>query len=334
MVAPGAFGVELFFVLSGMLITGILRDVKDQQNALRTFYVRRVLRIFPLYYGTLFFLFAILPLFITFDAGANRVAERQGWLWAHLANFPAAGWVWDDSSLFLVGHFWSLAVEEHFYLVWPWIIMYTPNRTHVFACAVLLLCGVGSRFANSFLGEAAPEILSWTTLTKIDGLATGSLIAIALRDKKWVQLIPTGRLFRFLLLAAACGFLAFFLLPRRWQGGYTPVAKESVAAFLFGLILLACLKLREGDASHRIITSRFLTSFGKYSYGIYVIHGVLRPLFLRVFDFVHYPVLSKTPLLALGLYYVAATSASFLLAYMSYQLFERHWLSLKRFFKY
>jgi peptidoglycan/LPS O-acetylase OafA/YrhL len=145
LVTPGAYGVELFFVLSGMLITGILLDSRDRARSLKSFYMRRLLRIFPLYYGALFVLFAILPHLISFDDGARAVAAKQGWLWAHLANVPTAGVVWDESSLFWVGHFWSLAVEERFYFLWPWIVFALPKRSCFGACVGLLLVGLGGR---------------------------------------------------------------------------------------------------------------------------------------------------------------------------------------------
>src|SRR5258706_11472560 len=122
----GWCGVDLFFVLSGFLITGILYDAKGAPGGLRNFYARRVLRIFPLYYGTLVVLFVILPLLAPGpNPGLEKVAQQQGWLWLYLSNF-AAVFIGDHTfagGLVQAGDFWALAIEEQFYLVWPLVVL-------------------------------------------------------------------------------------------------------------------------------------------------------------------------------------------------------------------
>lgn len=114
----GLYGVQLFFVLSGFLITKILLDSKKDPNYFRNSYMRRFLRIFPLYYGTLCVIFFVLPHIITFDEAAKNISSRQIWLWTYLSNasWLGAGGEWDSSSPFRIGHFWSLCVEEHYLL--------------------------------------------------------------------------------------------------------------------------------------------------------------------------------------------------------------------------
>jgi len=112
----GLYGVDLFFVLSGYLITGILHDSKGSSHALRNFYMRRVLRIFPLYCGVLLLLFHALRLAPSiYPPALEESARHQGWLWSYTANvFIALRGAW---ALPYVSHFWSLAIEEHFYLL-------------------------------------------------------------------------------------------------------------------------------------------------------------------------------------------------------------------------
>src|SRR3954466_6828035 len=142
----GWVGVNLFFVLSGFLITGILLDAKSSPRYFRNFYARRTLRIFPLYYGVLFVCFAILPLF----PGSNSadflaLRSRQGWLWTYCTNIKIVldgDWKFATPLLDL-GHFWSLAVEEHFYLVWPLLVFLLPTRALVKACiGVIVVAGL------------------------------------------------------------------------------------------------------------------------------------------------------------------------------------------------
>jgi peptidoglycan/LPS O-acetylase OafA/YrhL len=125
----GLTGVELFFLLSGFLITNILLDAKSSSTYFSTFFIRRFLRIFPLYYFALVVSFFFLPLFYTPDAAGQGVIEHQVWLWTYTSNlsfvFDIPPLTWDGSDNFPhFGHFWSLGVEEHFYLLWPIVIYY------------------------------------------------------------------------------------------------------------------------------------------------------------------------------------------------------------------
>src|SRR5207244_13039880 len=114
--AYGIVGVDLFFVLSGFLITGLLLDSKGAPGYFRNFYARRTLRIFPLYYAVLALLFLVLPLLVALPPPLEDARTHQVWLWTYTANFyiaAKASW-W---ALTYVSHFWSLAIEEHFYLL-------------------------------------------------------------------------------------------------------------------------------------------------------------------------------------------------------------------------
>src|SRR6202050_676720 len=112
----GTLGVDLFFVLSGFLITGILWDSKGDPRFFRNFYVRRTLRIFPLYYAVLAVLFLVLPQIpVLFPTALGESAKHQAWVWSYLTNVYVA--LRERWALPYVSHFWSLAVEEHFYLL-------------------------------------------------------------------------------------------------------------------------------------------------------------------------------------------------------------------------
>src|ERR1700689_1878053 len=124
----GTLGVDLFFVLSGFLITGILWDSKGDPQFFRNFYVRRTLRIFPLYYAVLAVLFVALPLVpALYPAPLAESAAHQQWVWTYATNFYLA--LKEQWALPYVSHFWSLAVEEHFYLAWPWVVLASSRTT-------------------------------------------------------------------------------------------------------------------------------------------------------------------------------------------------------------
>src|SRR5688500_14259012 len=194
-------GVDLFFVLSGFLITGILLDTRGSEKYFTTFYARRTLRIFPLYYLVLFLALVVLPNFpalhamLTAQEETGQVVMPAQWpYWLYLTNFAIAdrGWVhgWVDVA-------WSLAIEEQFYLVWPLVIWLCPPRVVAVLCAVIL---VAEPAARVFLRGAEEEpvlvlpiyVLTWF---RLDGLAMGALLALAQRRgllpllDRWVPVV-------------------------------------------------------------------------------------------------------------------------------------------------
>ena len=123
----GSYGVDLFFVLSGFLITGILYDARDRTSYFRNFYMRRFLRIFPLYYGVLALLFFVAPLIpLLQGATLDYLVKRQAWAWLYGVNIYTA--IRGEWALSFINHFWSLSIEEHFYLFWPLVVYGLARR--------------------------------------------------------------------------------------------------------------------------------------------------------------------------------------------------------------
>src|SRR5579871_5218869 len=117
----GSYGVELFFILSGFLITGILFDSRDQPGYFRNFYMRRLLRIFPLYYGVLVLMFFVAPhIALLRGPTLDFLVDRQAWAWLYAVNIYIARQ--GDWSFSYLDHFWSLSIEEHFYFFWPLVV--------------------------------------------------------------------------------------------------------------------------------------------------------------------------------------------------------------------
>ncbi|HZJ61945.1 MAG TPA: acyltransferase [Kofleriaceae bacterium] len=120
----GWVGVQLFFVLSGYLISGILLDTRGAPGYYRAFFGRRVLRIFPLYYGVLFLCLVLLPVLGLAPDALLADRRHSVWLWTYLINWAEPL----GAAIAVFPHFWSLAVEEQFYLVWPFVVSRTPPR--------------------------------------------------------------------------------------------------------------------------------------------------------------------------------------------------------------
>ena len=175
----GIWGVDLFFVLSGFLITGILYDSKGSPRYFRDFYVRRTLRIFPLYYGVLVILFLVLPaLPAPYPPALAESAHHQAWLWLYSSNVYLAihrAWV-----LPYVGHFWSLAVEEQFYLIWPLVVLSFGRRWLLRICVVVAVLALALRTGLSAAGagDVAQVVL---TPCRFDALCAGGFLALAVR---------------------------------------------------------------------------------------------------------------------------------------------------------
>ena len=149
----GAIGVRLFFVLSGFLITGILLRCRDDRPdgspgdrwfSLRQFYIRRFLRIFPLYYF-------VVTCAVILNYGCAR--SLLPWLLTYTLNVQLAiSGEWNEFS-----HFWSLAVEEHFYLAWPWVVLFVPRRWVGSAAVLLVLTGPANEADGEVKFESDPD---------------------------------------------------------------------------------------------------------------------------------------------------------------------------------
>lgn len=264
----GWIGVDIFFVLSGYLITGILLDARDAGGSGwasygRPFYMRRLLRIVPLAWTFLALLFVVAP--------ALGLTERvplaeQLWYWGFLSN----GWLGlRSSSAWMAAHFWSLAVEEQFYLVWPWVLLAIPRHRLNSVLRGLLLTAVMARVAVTAMGlpPQVGHVYQDLTITRMDGLVAGSLVALLARDA--TGLLPRRRGAAMWLVA--CGILFVLLqwyLPTK-KVGY--VFRYSAFAGCAASALVLLLSASQSSVS-RMLSARWLTWVGTRSYGVYVIH--------------------------------------------------------------
>ncbi len=332
----GWVGVDLFFVLSGFLITRILLATRTSPFFFRDFYMRRVLRIFPLTYGVLTVVLLLAPLVM--GAGAPPAGPSPLWLWLYASNiYPlvTGGWFNTPNVLGLnFGHFWSLGVEEQFYLLWPLIVRRTDPRNLPRLCGVLALCCICLRLLFVAAGISPNAIYTFTPC-RMDALLAGAWIAgFAANGGQLARGVPLARLLAGLSLAVLLGSMVL-TGNTFWPGRFMQTAGYSLLAILFAAVVVLAIAAPASSYGRRLLESRALTLFGKYSYGLYVLHGLLWPVFDRAgLSVESLAARLHSYLLAVVAHASIAAAVSMGAAILSWHLYESRFLRLKRYFNY
>jgi peptidoglycan/LPS O-acetylase OafA/YrhL len=329
----GWIGLEVFFVLSGYLITGILYDTKGTRHFFGTFYARRFLRIFPLYYGGLLVFVFVLTQISPLEAGETRTfLDRLGWYWAFLVNGLIAVHQRWNAAPYNTSHFWSLSLEEQYYLMWPAVVFFCERRRLV---TITVAAFFVSALLRALLLKAGFPGLSVFVFTpaRLDALAVGSFMAVAVRGAggfapflPWVRPVAVGSSSIILSLLIA----GHNLVP---SDKLVQLIGIPAIACLSGVLVMEVVTAPSGRLS-RWLSRPTLLFFGKYSYSIYLFHFPM-VLFL---DRLHFSAdnlagLMRSQAAAQLIFYVVAGSASVLCAFSTWHLYEKHFLRLKnRFF--
>ncbi len=321
----GWIGVQLFFVLSGFLITGILLDARDASDYYRSFFVRRVLRIFPLYYATLVVLFVLLPALGFLPSSVQRDPMVELSYWAYFSNWYGPFHQGPDP----VSHFWSLALEEQFYLLWPFVMHRRRAVWVMRLCLTIAAASLLLRVVMLLAGTPTQAIYTFL-VTRMDALALGGAAAAAFRVPSVASWTLNHR--RLLLGASLFSLVVGAAISR----GYSFTDPLTLSLGLTFLALAFALLVAAGVAADQLgpggwlgaLRWSFLRRVAKYSYAMYVLSVPLHFL------------VGKPALSALGLsasdsilvgftYIIAGTALSFLAAAASFHLFEVHFLNLK-----
>lgn len=309
-----AHAVRLFFVLSGYLLVGILLREQDEaarshchpRNLLRDFYVRRILRIWPAYYGAL--LLALLM-------GSEGVANTFAWHALFASNilfFAEQSW-----SPWVVAHLWTLSVEEQFYLVLPLVVLFLPRdrlRPLLIAC---IACAIAYRAVVGMTVGGTPDFYNLLPIASLDALGAGALLALIQHQRgriawkrllAWslplaivMDLLPLPEGFRFVVLAA-----------------YVPAMVAAVAGAESGI----------GGWAGTVLASRPIVALGRMSYGVYLYHLFVAAAFASGSKALGYPPLDLGPVKFIVLFCVTTAVAA-----ASWFVLERPALSLKRHFR-
>ncbi len=329
----GVHGVDLFFVLSGFLITGILLDTKDSPGYFRVFYARRTLRIFPLYYLYLALRLLVAPAlahhFHLAETPMLTPQQHGGYFWLYTANLLTA----IHSETVIQGglfHMWSLAVEEQFYLFWPLLVFFVRPKNLARVCAALIVLSFALRFYLVNTGEEA--MAASLTICRVDALAAGALIALAVRYKPFLARLPSAGI---LLIALASAGIIGRLATYGWEdthAGWVTVYGVTLAIMLSAGLVLALIS---GNRWVQALCDQgWLRQIGKYSYSMYVFHFVVLRAVEGSLTRAHLPRIFGSRLLEQFLDLSLVTLCTFGVALLTWHCFEKWFLKLKDHFSY
>ena len=324
-------GVDLFFVLSGFLITGILYDTRADSHYFKRFFLRRAVRILPVFYVVATMLLLLTPFF------------HYRWGWAYLSYLAYVGnffgnynWTYYNlvstshpAATVEISHFWSLCVEEQFYLLWPIAVFLIRDRGVLLRTAVgLSLLALGLRIAM-FVHYPAELATLWVVRTlpfRMDSLLIGGILALLLRGPTAERWQSSGRWFFLTGLSAVLGIL--YLSPGSNSPWVYTVGLTLIAISSAGLI---CSTLRTGSSAFQFFRLKPFRILGKYSYGFYVFHLLFRAAWIQV-------LLAEAQIHSLAVVGIVAIVSNFLITFLvsklSYDLIESRFLNLKRYFAY
>ncbi len=320
----GSNGVDLFFVLSGFLITGILLDARDRPDYYRRFYIRRTLRIFPLYYFALCLAFWIWPrIFPGPSSLLYAVDANQPWYWLYASN-----WLFVKEGTYLgLAHFWSLAIEEQFYLLWPAVVALVPRERLAAVCA---WCFGASLFLRAALAYGGVDVMIVYVLTpaRFDSLALGALVAATLRQSggqerlrraaAWLGPLSLGSLVAMVVLGGDSGRTHLLMTV-----GVSLVGVMS-AAFVIWAVLQP-----QGGLARRVFELAPLRWLGFYAYALYVFHPFVQDALERVWADSFLPRVAGSLLPGRIAFVLTSLAASCAVAWLSWHGYEKRWLALK-----
>ena len=315
----GWLGVDLFFVLSGFLITGILLDSKETEHYFRNFYTRRILRIVPLYLACILLMYFCYP-----DKGAYFRLSL-----VYLANFAYFFRVPKPHG---PGVFWSLAIEEHFYLIWP-LVVRLLNKAWLIALILFIVLGTPIlRGVCAHAGmDPGLEIYPYSFF-RFDNLALGGMLAL------WVRSDFYSRAGAWKLAALLFGSTCLIMLiglPYGIADARTVAASAlhfTQAGFVFAGSMALALAYR-GSRFTSFLRSRPARITADLSYCIYLIHLTLGDLYYRLLHFLKFNDVARLGAMgSLGLRIIVVGVASFGLAALSKKYLEDPFLRLKRYF--
>jgi peptidoglycan/LPS O-acetylase OafA/YrhL len=328
----GALGVSFFFVLSGFLITYLLIEEKETIGRvdIKKFYMRRILRIWPVYFLIVALALLVFPHFKeTVPAGFPiRFATNKLNPWLYIGFAGNFDYLYNGISNVVIGILWSVSVEEQFYLFWPLIIAFVPKK--LLPAVFLIVIGGSTLFRFYFSNGGNISILNHHSLSCISDLAVGALLAYMLTLKSFVARIRNMPAY----LIEAVYFIGFASLPFReyiWKFGthYVHVASilPVIIAFFFAFILMEQCYAK--NSFYKAGNYKLFSQLGTYTYGMYCYHISVFFIVLLLYSKLGIKV-SGTNALQFSFTSIVSLLITIGVSKLSYHHFEKKFLHLKK----
>jgi peptidoglycan/LPS O-acetylase OafA/YrhL len=325
-ISSGGVGVSIFFVLSGFLISYLLISEYEVSGkvALKNFYVRRILRIWPLYYAVVIFSFFIYPFLKSFIGMANHSQSNVLYYLTFLSNFDLI-----HTEKFFKGQdvssqniTWSVSVEEQFYLFWPLLFTFLPKRWWVYAISTVIIGSIAFRVYN----YDDPNVLYFSTFSVLMDLGIGGLVAYLIKTNQKVKGFFASASTGTHLILFIVSFSMLFWSDQVSTFKYSPALNRIFFSISFAMII-AAQAMTTQDSILNLGRFSFGNKWGKYTYGIYLIH----PIALTILDIVtrvtH--VSYATNFIGTFAFGVVGFFLTLLMSWVSYEYFESRFLALK-----
>jgi peptidoglycan/LPS O-acetylase OafA/YrhL len=318
----GWIGVDLFFVLSGFLITRILLNSKGSKSYFKNFYIRRGLRIFPLYYGVLILYFIILPL-VGRPIVTLGINHQQIYLWTYSINLFQSKEGFGDLS-----HFWSLCVEEHFYFLWPIVIYFFDLKKIKYIAYAYIVFSLMLKNLLFYHYNLPFDFIKLLSFCRFDNILFGAILVFELISKDEVN--QTSQIYPKRIIGLFVLSLIFSIL----RLDYTGMFLYSVTSVLYSLFFVEIIRccVHEKNKVKDFFCNPFLNWLGRYSYGIYILHlptqrlssimnRKLGPIVEKIFDPLSF---------GYHLYWVTLCSVvTLIIAVLCWHIYENQFIKLK-----
>jgi peptidoglycan/LPS O-acetylase OafA/YrhL len=325
LISDGGTGVQIFFVLSGFLITFLLISEYELNSSIsiKKFYMRRVLRIWPLYFLIVIFTFAIYPFLKSMIGMNNPLGSNILYHLTFLSNFDVLHIQKHcfGSDAISQNITWSVSVEEQFYLFWPLLFVFLPKRFWIYS---ILLVIAGSLLFR-ILNHNDNAVLYFHTFSVLIDLGIGGLMAYLVKTQGKFRVLFEKSSTATHLLLFLCSFCLLYFYSSLFSFEYGEAVGRAFVSFSFALIICA-QALTKSASGLNLGKWGFANKWGKYTYGIYLIHPVALTLIDVGMRLLHFP---KTTFIAWFLAGIAGFLFTLLLSYLSYRYFESRFLALK-----
>lgn len=318
-IGSGSLGVQIFFVLSGFLISYLLIKEHEKQQAisLKKFYMRRILRIWPLYFLVMLFSFLIIPYLKSFQGNVIHFEDLPYYL-SFTSNFAVLHNIGSETIAKSIT--WSIAIEEQFYVFWPLLFLF-PKRTWLFSILFIILFSLGFQIIHS----DEYYVLYLHTISLLSDLAIGGLLAFLIKDSKKIKSFFENATNITHLFLFAAPLIIFFYGEGIFHFQYGVILQRFSMSLSIALLISAQALSKKHSVFH-LSNWKCATRLGKYTYGIYLIHPIVVELITMVVFYLKIPNTSFISAMAIGL---TIFIVSVLLSIISYKYYESRFLKIK-----